>query len=165
MSLVWLWQRAKKSFVIQSFLNGQPIAISTNHDPATAVVTYSIYPGHEKEFAALEAKLILALPALKHFNSLDWHQLDPIFGRGSMAAEFCYLACGRIDGLVRLKQKPWDVAAGSIIAAEAGATMTNLRQQPCSVYEGDYLAANPSLLKKIFQIISNHERLLRLAKN
>lgn len=29
---------------------------------------------------------------------------------GSAALDLCYLACGRLDGLLELKLKPWDVA-------------------------------------------------------
>lgn len=39
---------------------------------------------------------------------------------GSAALDLCYVACGRIDGYWELKLKPWDIAAGSLIIAEAG---------------------------------------------
>ena len=37
------------------------------------------------------------------------------------ALDLAYLAAGRLDAAVLVDTKPWDVAAGLLIAAEAGA--------------------------------------------
>lgn len=134
-------------------LNGKSLHVSDISDLSKAIVTYSTFPGHESETQILDAKVIKAIPNIKYFGYKQKKDLDPMFGRGSMAAEFCYLACGRIDGLIRLKQKPWDVAAGSLIASEAGAEMLNLMGKICSVYEGDYIAGNSKLLPKILKVV------------
>jgi myo-inositol-1(or 4)-monophosphatase len=58
---------------------------------------------------------------------------------GSAALDLCYVAAGRFDGYWELSLSPWDVAAGSLIAAEAGAVVTNLEGNteilvpPCSL--------------------------------
>ena len=39
---------------------------------------------------------------------------------GSAALDLCYVASGRLDGFWELKLKPWDIAAGALIVAEAG---------------------------------------------
>ena len=132
-----------------AYLNEKPICVNNRENPLESIITYSTYPGDEHKTESLNKKVLDAFPKVKYFGFSNKKNLDETFGRGSMAAEFCYLACGRIDGLVRLKQKPWDVAGGSIIAAEAGAEMNNLQGNSCSVYEGDYIAANPKLLEKI----------------
>jgi myo-inositol-1(or 4)-monophosphatase len=73
---------------------------------------------------------------------------------GSAALDLCYVAAGRFDGYWELSLKPWDVAAGGLIAAEAGAVVTRLdgKQEylapPCSV-----LAAPPGLYSKMFAIL------------
>jgi myo-inositol-1(or 4)-monophosphatase len=65
---------------------------------------------------------------------------------GSAALDLCYVACGRFDGYWELRLKSWDVAAGALIAQEAGAKVTNLAgaadviTPPQSV-----VAANPQL--------------------
>ena len=130
-------------------MNDKSISLSTNNELSKAVITYSTFPGYEDETKFLDKVIFSRVPNLKFFGYNDKKDIDPVFGRGSMAAEFCYLACGRIDGLIRLKQKPWDVAAGSLIAAEAGASMVDLKGKKCSIYEGDYVCANHELLKKI----------------
>ena len=69
---------------------------------------------------------------------------------GSAALDLSYVAAGRVDGYWELSIKPWDVAAGGLIASEAGATVTNMAGQadyitpPCSL-----LAAPPGLHAKM----------------
>jgi len=73
---------------------------------------------------------------------------------GSAALDLCYVAAGRLEGYWELSIKPWDVAAGGLIASEAGATVTNLACQPdyitppCSL-----LAAPPSLHAKMKAVL------------
>ncbi len=69
---------------------------------------------------------------------------------GSAAIDLCYVAAGRFDGYWEISLKPWDVAAGGLIAEEAGALVTNISGS------ADYLnppqsvvAANPALHAKI----------------
>jgi myo-inositol-1(or 4)-monophosphatase len=58
---------------------------------------------------------------------------------GSAALDACYVGAGRLDGYWELSVNPWDVAAGGLVASEAGATVTNMDGQadyltpPCSV--------------------------------
>ena len=58
---------------------------------------------------------------------------------GSAALDLCYVGAGRFEGYWELGISPWDVAAGGLVAAEAGATVTNVAGEtdylipPCSV--------------------------------
>jgi myo-inositol-1(or 4)-monophosphatase len=45
---------------------------------------------------------------------------------GSAAIDICYVACGRLDGYWEERINSWDIAAGSLIAQEAGAVVTDL---------------------------------------
>ena len=45
---------------------------------------------------------------------------------GSAALDLCFLACGRLDAYVERGLKPWDLAAGGLIATEAGARVGGL---------------------------------------
>ena len=73
---------------------------------------------------------------------------------GSAALDLGYVAAGRVEGYWELSIKPWDVAAGGLIASEAGATVTNLAGQadyitpPCSL-----LAAAPALYAKMKAVL------------
>jgi myo-inositol-1(or 4)-monophosphatase len=74
---------------------------------------------------------------------------------GSAAMDLCYVAAGRFEGYWELSLNSWDVAAGGLIAAEAGATVTSLDGKsdyltpPCSL-----LAAPPGLHGKMLEVIS-----------
>lgn len=64
---------------------------------------------------------------------------------GSAALDLCYLAAGRGDLFFECRLQPWDYAAGSLIAREAGATVTALDgsplllDRPCSIAAGNSL--------------------------
>ena len=45
---------------------------------------------------------------------------------GSAAIDLCYVAAGRMDGFWESDLKPWDIAGGALIVAEAGGTVTDL---------------------------------------
>ena len=55
------------------------------------------------------------------------------------------LAAGVVDAYWEYRLKPWDMAAGVIIAQEAGATITTMEGQPFTVFSRSVLAANPGI--------------------
>ena len=61
---------------------------------------------------------------------------------GSAALDLCYVASGRLDGFWELKLKPWDIAAGALIVAEAGGTISNFSGQELSISGNETLASN-----------------------
>ena len=74
---------------------------------------------------------------------------------GSAALDLCYVAAGRFDGYWELSLKPWDMAAGSLIAEEAGATVTDLEGQPLKFNSPcALLAAPPVLHEKILGVMN-----------
>jgi myo-inositol-1(or 4)-monophosphatase len=42
---------------------------------------------------------------------------------GSAALDLCSVACGRVDAYVEEGLNPWDMAAGGLVATEAGARL------------------------------------------
>jgi myo-inositol-1(or 4)-monophosphatase len=61
---------------------------------------------------------------------------------GAAALDLAYVAAGRLDGYWECKLKPWDVAAGQLLVAEAGGRVTNHEGAPYSVYDHRILASN-----------------------
>jgi myo-inositol-1(or 4)-monophosphatase len=59
---------------------------------------------------------------------------------GSAALDAAYVGAGRFDGFWELSLKPWDVAAGGLIAEESGATVTNIDGQ------ADYISPPQSVI-------------------
>ena len=49
---------------------------------------------------------------------------------GSAAIDLCYVAAGRMDGFWESDLKPWDIAGGALIVAEAGGRVTTLDGAP-----------------------------------
>jgi myo-inositol-1(or 4)-monophosphatase len=49
---------------------------------------------------------------------------------GSAALDLCFVAAGRLDGYYEQGLAPWDMAAGALVAQEAGALVTGLRGRP-----------------------------------
>lgn len=68
---------------------------------------------------------------------------------GSAALHLCWVACGRIDGYVERDIKPWDYAAGSLIAAEAGARI----ELPCPENGDLVLAAHPTIFEALRPLV------------
>lgn len=73
---------------------------------------------------------------------------------GSAALDCCYVACGRLDGYWELVVAPWDIAAGALIAREAGALVTDVQggdhylTPPCTI-----LTANPTVHAQMLSVI------------
>ncbi|MGB9789094.1 MAG: inositol monophosphatase family protein [Thermotoga caldifontis] len=67
---------------------------------------------------------------------------------GSSALELCYLACGRFDGYWEIALKPWDVAAGVLIAREAGVVVGGLNGE-FDLESGEIVAATSTLFEQL----------------
>jgi myo-inositol-1(or 4)-monophosphatase len=58
---------------------------------------------------------------------------------GSASLDLCSVACGRVDAYYERGVSWWDIAAGSLIAAEAGAVVLSLDDGPVT---GDSVMAS-----------------------
>ncbi len=73
---------------------------------------------------------------------------------GSAALDLCYVAEGRLDGYWEVELQPYDLAAGVLIAREAGSAATRLDGDtevltpPCTI-----VAANPRLHALMLEVI------------
>ncbi len=59
---------------------------------------------------------------------------------GSAALDLCYVAAGRFEGFWEMALNAWDVAAGALIAEEAGARVTSVSGEP------DYISPPQSVI-------------------
>jgi myo-inositol-1(or 4)-monophosphatase len=153
---------ARRVFVIdpidgtRSFIEGEKtwahsLAVVEDGQPVTAVV---YLPLRERLFAAeagrgatLNGAAIAAsdwsgeapIRLLANAASMDmrhWPVGEPDVKRSfrpSLAYRLCLVAQGRYDAMVTFRDSwEWDIAAGALIAAEAGATVTNRHGAPLS---------------------------------
>jgi myo-inositol-1(or 4)-monophosphatase len=77
---------------------------------------------------------------------------------GSAALDLAYVAAGRFDGFWELALKPWDIAAGIVIAREAGAVVTDMAGGDGMLASGDIVAAAPALLAPMLDVIASVPR-------
>ncbi|WP_220718424.1 inositol-1-monophosphatase [Agarivorans litoreus] len=75
---------------------------------------------------------------------------------GSAALDLAYVAAGRLDGFFELNLKPWDIAAGELIAREAGAIVTDFSGNTDFYQSGNVVCANPKVLKHMLSTIRPH---------
>lgn len=68
---------------------------------------------------------------------------------GSAAIDLCYTAAGFLDGYWELNLNRWDVAAGQLIASEAGCKIESIRTDR----NHSLLASNPYLIDAMHEIL------------
>lgn len=119
-----------------AFLNGVQVHASRVAEMDRAVVGY--------EFAREPRMRALGLKLLTHIA------MQSTTGRvgGSAALSLCYIAAGRLDMYMQLTLYPWDVAAGILIAREAGARVTHLDGSRATLKGGAYLAGAPKIFSE-----------------
>jgi len=159
---------------------GQPLA----HDTPVVGVVYD--PHREEMFTALhgvgawlnghrihctavkevsEALIATGIP-VRSFDYLD-HYLralkDLILNtrgvrrQGSAALDLCWLAAGRVDAYWEQGIAPWDVAAGSVIAREAGARVSDPYDNQASwPIKGRILGCSPGIEQQLLGLVLPH---------
>jgi myo-inositol-1(or 4)-monophosphatase len=129
-----------------AFLNGSRISCSKQTDLAECLLTTGFHYKLEQ----------LQDNNLQHFIDLAL-QVRGVRRLGSAALDLCYTADGRYDGFWELHLAAWDVAAGVLIAQEAGCLVTDFSGGADWLFGGRVLATNPTLHGKILQVL-NHQR-------
>ena len=72
---------------------------------------------------------------------------------GSAAIDLCYVAAGRLDGFWESDLKPWDIAGGALIVAEAGGRVTNMDGSAFASRGRHVLASNGLLHDAMLAIV------------
>ena len=123
-----------------AFRNGEPITVSGLDDLATALIATGFgYSGESR--AAQGAVVARVLPHIRDIRR-----------NGSAALDLCWVACGRLDGYYEAGLQHWDMAAGVLIAAEAGAVTTGLTGGPPR--PGSVVAATPGVAPALLALLA-----------
>jgi myo-inositol-1(or 4)-monophosphatase len=120
-------------------LNGRPIAVSGASDLAGALVGTGF--GYVAERRARQAAV---LPHLLP-------EVRDIRRNGVASLDLCWVACGRLDGYFEAGGQPWDVAAGLLVATEAGAVASGLDGGP--VAPESTMIATPGVAPALFALL------------
>ncbi|MFC4063218.1 inositol monophosphatase family protein [Planomonospora corallina] len=73
---------------------------------------------------------------------------------GSAAVDLAWVAEGRIDACVMLNNRPWDTAAGVLIAREAGAVVVDADGTPHTMGSRATIAAAPAVLRELLGLVA-----------
>ena len=73
---------------------------------------------------------------------------------GSAALDLCYVAAGRFDGFWEVRLNPWDMAAGAVIAREAGGRLTDFSGQDLSIYGQELVASNGQIHEAMLAVLN-----------
>ncbi len=127
-------------------LNGRSIRVS-DEDKISDSLLVTGFPYNLKEiFDTLILRFSSCLKAARGVRRL-----------GSAALDLCYVACGRFDGFWEQNLKPWDTAAGMLIAQEAGAAITDFKNKPFSIDKDEILATNGKIHNKMISLLEIKE--------
>lgn len=123
-----------------AFLGGAPLRCNAATDLATALVGtgFAYDAGRRAHQGAVVAHV---LPQVRDIRRV-----------GAAAIDLCWVAAGRLDAFYEKGLQPWDVAAGTLVAAEAGATLGDLDGGPPS---GAFvLAAAPAIFEPLRSLLT-----------
>lgn len=97
-----------------AFCNGNKISVSTSKTLGDSLLVTG-FPYEQNHLFDPWIQLFGHLTRLTH----------GVRRYGAAAVDLCYVASGKIDGYYEFNLNPWDVAAGSLIAKESGALVTD----------------------------------------
>ena len=75
---------------------------------------------------------------------------------GAAALDLCFVAMGRFEVFYEFNLKPWDICAGSIIAEEAGALITDWDGSKCPESGERIIASNGYVHKEALNILKKN---------
>ncbi len=124
-----------------AFLNGRPIRCQDHPlDHSLLIFGSALY---YRELVPETLRLFqLAFPLVQDVRRF-----------GSAALDLCYLAAGRAGVFFECRLCPWDYAAGSLIAREAGCLVTQLNGTELDLlHKSSVLAGSPSAYHALFRL-------------
>jgi myo-inositol-1(or 4)-monophosphatase len=119
--------------------NGEPIAVSDQTELGSALVATGF--GYTPERRTSQAEVVAGIIG----------SIRDIRRMGAAAVDLCSVACGRVDAYYERGLHHWDLAAGTLIAAEAGAVIGELE-------DGTVIAAPPALFEPLRELIAAASR-------
>ena len=111
-----------------AYLTGQRLAVSSCSELSQALVATGF--AYQPQVRARQGPVVGELVS----------RVRDIRRMGAAAVDLCSLAAGRVDAYFESGLSPWDLAAGELIAREAGAVVN-------ATTNGDVVAAGPNLIE------------------
>ena len=124
-----------------AFLNGRPIRVNPVTDVARALVATGF--GYVAERRAYQSAVVARL--LPHVRDLR--------RPGAASLDLCWVACGRVDAFFEEDLNWWDMAAGELVAREAGAFTSDYRGGP--VVPDNLVACAPGIAPALLALLAS----------
>ena len=125
-----------------AYLNGVPMRVSSTATLIDALLVtgfpYTVHQSSE-ELVSLFAAFLSEAQAVRRL--------------GSAALDLCYVAAGRMDAFWEQHLKPWDMAAGALMLAEAGGRISALNGGPFDLRDGQLMASNGVIHDALLEIV------------
>lgn len=131
-------------------LNGTRIHVSACTQLSDAIISlgdFSVGPGATTQNQR-KHRLIQTLAA----------RAERIRMLGSAALDLAWVASGRLDASAMLANKPWDVAAGVIIAREAGAKVLDIDGTPHTTEAQATISTTPALITDLLAAVAEPQQ-------
>ncbi len=77
---------------------------------------------------------------------------------GAAAADLCFVAEGTMDAFFEYNLKPWDVAAGILIAKNAGCIIKDFNMGHNFIFGGQIMCASDKISGSFFEVVSKKMR-------
>eukprot|EP00271_Cylindrocystis_brebissonii_P018494 TRINITY_DN5260_c1_g1_i1.p1 TRINITY_DN5260_c1_g1~~TRINITY_DN5260_c1_g1_i1.p1 ORF type:complete len:404 (+),score=53.71 TRINITY_DN5260_c1_g1_i1:56-1213(+) len=117
-----------------AFCDGKPLRVSNTELVQRSLLVTGFGYEHDEAWAA-------NIELHKHFTDVS----RGVRRLGAAAVDLCHVALGIVDGYWEYRLKPWDMAAGVLIAEEAGAQVSRMDGGPFTVFDRSLLVSNGAL--------------------
>jgi myo-inositol-1(or 4)-monophosphatase len=122
-----------------ALLDGEPIEASTRADLGTALVATGF--GYDAAVRSRQAEVVgRLLPVVRDIRRV-----------GAAALDLAWTSCGRFDAYYERGVQPWDIAAGTLIAARAGLAVRSLAARPGE--PPGIVVAPPAMLEGLYALV------------
>ncbi|CAN5222634.1 inositol monophosphatase family protein [soil metagenome] len=125
-----------------AWLNQTRLSVSTEAKLAASLVATG-FPYdrniHGRTYAAVLGEVLTRVQGIRRF--------------GSAALDLAWVACGRFEGYWESGIQPWDAAAGVLLVAEAGGTVTDLHSLPHRLDAPVIVASNGRIHNELLDAI------------
>jgi len=128
-----------------AFLNGQPISASQTDSLDEAIVSLGDYAVGTDAAKLNEQRLALTAGLVP--------RVERIRMVGAATLDLAFVAEGAIDACIMMSNKPWDTAAGTLMAREAGARVTDAYGDPHTHESAATIASAPAIADQLATVI------------
>jgi myo-inositol-1(or 4)-monophosphatase len=125
-----------------AYLNGKQLQVSLNSTLNSSVIAFG-FPFNTEGNPD---------QCLSHFAAIGAKGAQ-LLRMGSSAMNLAYVAAGRFDGFMETSCFPWDVAAGILMVAEAGGSVSNLDGSTYSFAKPGIIATNQIVHPELLAVV------------